>query len=63
MGCFMLPIPHNYNDIPDTMEKCSLTDWGIENINSDEYQCYYSSIHYSNSGVDKIMSLLYLEDF
>ena len=51
----------DYEDMPDTMEKCDLVDWGIENINLDEYQCYYSSIYYEGNNVNKIMSLLLLE--
>ena len=52
----------DYDSMLDNMEECDLMDWGIENINSDEYKCYYSSIYYKSNNVNKIMSLLLLEE-
>ncbi len=52
-----------YEDTTGEMEKCDLSDWDIENISSDEYQCKYSSIHFKNDSVDKIMTLLLLEEY
>ena len=52
----------NYKDLTDCLEECDLLDWDIENINSNEYQCKYSSIHFQNESTDKIMTLLLLEE-
>ena len=53
----------DYEDLTDNMEECSFSDWGIENINSNEYKCKYSSIHYQDDNVDKIMTLLLLDEY
>lgn len=53
---------NSYDDLPNNMEKCELEDWGIENIDPDKYQCYYSSIHYQDNKIEKITTLLFLED-
>ena len=50
----------DYSDLSRKMEECDLTDFGIENINSDEYQCFYSSIYHP--GHSRIMTLLRLEE-
>ncbi len=52
----------DYKDTTGEMEECDLLDWDIENISSDEYQCKYSSIHFQDDSVDKIMTLLLLEE-
>lgn len=51
----------DYESLSDTMDECNLIDWGIENINSDEYQCKYSSICFKR-GKTRIMTLLLLTD-
>lgn len=52
----------DYENLTADMEDCDLSDWDIENINNDEYQCKYSSIHFQNDSVNKIMTLLLLEE-
>lgn len=53
----------DYEDLTDNMEECNLSDWDIDNINSDEYQCKYSSIHFQDNNIDKVMTLLLLEEY
>lgn len=53
----------DYDNLTDAMEECSLSDWGIEKIDAGEYQCKYSSIHFKGDRVDKIMTLLLLEEY
>lgn len=52
----------DYENLTNYMEECDLSDWNIVNRNNDEYQCKYSSIHFENDSVDKIMTLLLLEE-
>lgn len=52
----------HYEDLTDNMEECNLSDWDIDNIENDEYQCKYSSIHFQDDSVDRIMTLLFLEE-
>lgn len=52
----------DYEYLTDNMEECNLSDWDIDNINDGEYQCKYSSIHFQSDSVDKIMTLLLLEE-
>lgn len=51
----------DYDDLTDNMEECNLSDWDIDNINTSECQCKYSSIHFQNDNIDKVMTLLLLE--
>ncbi len=52
----------DYENLTNDMEECSLSDWDINNILANEYQCQYSSIHYKDNKIDKIMTLLLLEE-
>ncbi len=52
----------DYRDLPREMEECCLADWELDNINSNEYQCYYSTISYEYNNSMKIMTLLRLEE-
>lgn len=53
----------DYEDLTDNMEECALSDWDISNIDDGEYQCKYSSIYFKNDSVNKIMTLLLLEEY
>ena len=52
----------DYKNLTNCMEQCNLLDWDIENINADAYLCKYSAIHFQNRNIDKIMTLLLLEE-